>query len=636
MLQYVTVFDPSQSDGEDDVHKQLLLYHSFEDLEITLNEKLARIGMIQGIWSVTDSFGGMGGSREKVVELHRDVILIVKVESRFFISLGISTEEGNLNPAVPHELYLSHIWYCYQIFVLNYGPFSKFEDKRKLTDLLNEQIVLFWHDIQLKPETIVRRGITGLWPDAYKVSQLEYENSGESWESLINQNILLEPENYMEIKDVLVYHLPSYNDKKSRPTDQRLGYKTYGLVRHFSDDLKIVTQLSNWIYHLHAVHGDLSSHVLAGNAHYKEAPSGSEGIENATHESSDVSDANSTAASFQEQGRALLHNLTLPISFAYDAVHEVGTTTGISKSVSLIMDYVPRWSGNGPPENRDDQQRSRYGYLISPLCSKALPSSYKVKKVMYESEEGELKSFNLLFWYYDDVLVVTVCQPEFAKIWDPQYLEDLGFKFRQAITRFYETAFQQAGSNAKSSTKREPFAYATYDKVTKELKSSIPTWFDTESDDRDSSPMKLVVDGVDHLFGLNSHDTSGLQDGNRNAWGIDIMGGLLGFKNDKAGQKAAIEQCLHFDKRYDNFLDGMTQDKLWGLQVQTLQFLTSIKNSNRACDIVEERLFKLNNGLLCYIKEDDTGISVVIRNWFDHQEDFEKHKRLSDFGKVLS
>lgn len=631
MLHYVTVFDPSQSEGEEDVYKQLLLYHSFQDLEITLNEKLARIGMIQGIWSLTDSLGDGGEKLEKVVELHRERILTIKVECRFFISVCIDSEEG-IVPQIPHELYLSHLWYCYQIFVLHYGPFSRFEDMGELTDLLNEQIVPFWHQIQLKPETIVRRGIAGLWPDACKVSELEFESSGESWESLINQNVLLAPENYVAVKDVLVYHLPSYNDQKAQLAGRRLGYKTYGLVRQFSEDTSIVTQLSNWIYHLHAVHGELSSHVLAGNAHYEEASSHNNGAENAASNTAEVnSDAPST---IQSQGRALLHNLMLPLSFAYDAVHEVGSTTGISKSMSLIMDYVPRWDHDSR-ESKNDHERSRYGYLISPLCSEMLPMSYKVKKVVYESSDGHLKSFNLLFWFYDDVLVVTVCDPEFTKIWDSQYLEDLSYKFRESITRFYETAYQRAESKVKASSKREPFAYTSYNKITKEIKCSIPAWFDSKSENSDSNPMKLVVDGVDHLFGLNSQDASEPQSASRNPWGLDIMGSLLGFKSDKTNENMIVEQYPHFDRRYENFLDVMTQEKLWGLQVQTIQFLISIKNSNTAYGLVEERLSKLNNGLLCYIRQDNESVSVVIRNWFDHREDFENHKRLSDFGKVL-
>lgn len=635
MLHYVTVFDPSQSDGEEDVHKQLLLYYSFQDLEITLNEKLGRIGMIQGIWSLTDTLRSSREGQEKVIELGNELILTIKVESRFFISVCISTENSEFNPPIPPELYLSHLWICYQIFTLHYGPFSRFEDMKELTDLLNEQIVLFWNDIHLKQETIVRRGLSGLWPDAYKVSELEFASNVESWESLINQNVLLEAENYMAIKDVLVYHLPSYNDLRRVSRDRNLGYKTYGLIRHFSNDLEMVTQLSNWIYHLHAVHGDLSSHVLAGNAHYEEVSSSHDEADAPTDSHGLVDSPHPTGVStLQEHGKAFLHNLTLPISFAYDAVQEVGNTTGIAKSMSLIMDYVPRWNGNTPQhKNTEDYQRSRYGYLISPLCAKRLPMSYKVKRVMYESSDGQLKSYNLLFWYYDDVLVVTVCQPDFDKIWQSQYLEDLSYKFREAITRLYETAFQRSTSNVKGPSKRETFAYASYNKATKEIKSSIPAWFDTRDHRRDSSPMKLVINGMDQLFGLNSGGSTEIDPSNRSVWGLDIMGGLLGLNGNETSQTAPVDHA-HLNKRYENFLDGMAQEKLWGMQVQTIQFVTSIKASNTAHGFVEERLFKLNNGLLCYIKDDHTKVSMVVRNWFDHREDFENHKSLSDFGKV--
>ena len=203
MLQYVTVFDPSQSKNEDDLHKQLLLYHSFEDLEVSLNDKLGRIGMIQGIWSLTDSLSDVQSSEEKIIELSRELILVIKVESRFFISLCISVEDENESSQIPHQLYLSHMWYCYQFFALQNGYFSKFTDARELTDLLNEHVVSFWQDILLKPEAIIRRGLAGLWPNSCKMAELEFEHSEESWESLITQNILLETESYLGIKDVL-------------------------------------------------------------------------------------------------------------------------------------------------------------------------------------------------------------------------------------------------------------------------------------------------------------------------------------------------------------------------------------------------------------------------------------------------
>ncbi|CCE91422.1 Ccz1p TDEL_0C05330 [Torulaspora delbrueckii] len=633
MLQYVTVFDPSQSKNEDDLHKQLLLYHSFEDLEVSLNDKLGRIGMIQGIWSLTDSLSDVQSSEEKIIELSRELILVIKVESRFFISLCISVEDENESSQIPHQLYLSHMWYCYQFFALQNGYFSKFTDARELTDLLNEHVVSFWQDILLKPEAIIRRGLAGLWPDSCKMAELEFEHSEESWESLITQNILLETESYLGIKDVLVYHLPNFNETKDQTKNLRLGYKTYGLVRHFSNDIGIIPQLSNWIYHMHAVYGELSSHVLAGNAHYKEAPQQNDNTMDGPEEGSNGASTNQET--LQEQGKVLLHNLTLPISFAYDAVHEVGATTGISNSISLLMDYVPKWGTLGGQNERTNHEqlskRSRYGYLISPLSSKMLPMSYKVKKIVREQEDGESKNYNLLFWYYDDILAVIVCEPTFTKIWESQYLEDLSYKLCKGIAQFYKTAFQR--TDVKRPQKREPFAYTTYSKISKELRSSIPTWFDAKTESDDVSPLRLVINGVDQLFGGGANSSEDAGPPVSNNWGIDIMGGLFGINRDKINTTSASMREYRLDKKYDNFLDGLTQMKTWELQSQIIQFLMSLKSSAKAADITEERLLKLNNGLLCYIRDDENEIAIVIKNWFENEDELSSKSLLLNLSK---
>lgn len=639
MLQYVTVFDPTRSESEDDVQKQLLLYHSFEDSEVSLNDKLGRIGMIQGIWSLTESLSNSEKDQEKIIELCRELILVIKVESRFFMSICISIEDEAGLPPIPYQLYLSHMWYCYQFFALQNGRFADFTDAGELTDLLNEHVVLFWHDILLKPESIIRRGITGLWPSACKMAEFEFETSDESWESLITQNILLETESYLGIKDVLVYHLPNYNERLDQAKDARLGYKTYGLVRHFSNDLDIVSPLSNWIYHMHAVYGELSSHVLAGTAHYKEAPTGNENSGNPIAESEDENDMGSRPETLQEQGKALLHNLTLPISFAYDTVHEVGATTGISNSISMFMDYVPRWralSSQNGDENHDRPGKvSRYGYLISPLSSEMLPMSYKVKKVVSEDTDGKSKNYNLLFWYYDDILAVIVCEPNFAKIWDSQYLEDLSYKLCKGVSRFYTTAFEVNKPGGKV-MRKESFAYTTFSKKSRELRSSIPTWFDAMENDDGVSPLKLVVSGVDQLFGGRNDATEDGEIAAGNKWGIDIMGGLFGIGKSKLTLNSATTRDYRLDKRYKNFLDGLAQAKTWELQLQIIEFLTSMNCSVRDGDITEERLLKLNNGLLCYIKEDEDEIAVIIKNWFENEEELSNKALLPDLGKDVT
>ncbi|QLG70248.1 hypothetical protein HG535_0A01860 [Zygotorulaspora mrakii] len=639
MLQYVTVFDPSRSTNEEDIHKQLLLYHSFTGSETTLQDKLSKIGVIQGIWSLTDSLNDGEKSCEKVIDLDAGVILTIKVESKFFICMSIARNESEL--AIPHQLYMSQMWYCYYFFTLNYGKLKNIEDTRKLTASLNEHFVSFWNDIVLRPEVIARRGITGLWPHSCKIAELEFNAEEESWESMVKQSILLETDSYLGIKDILVYHLPSQNSVVEHKKQIKLGYKTYGLVRHFSPDLEITNELSNWIYHKHAVYDFLSSHVLAGAAHYKEA---FEGLDT-SHESNNdfTTEAQSTGTqqsqtdfqlNLQKQGKVLLHNLTLPFTFAYDAVQEVSYTAGISKSMSLFMDYVPKWrkSGSDNPftDDIDDSNNtnSRYGFLISPLCSQMLPTSYKVKSVKYyDKDTGDRKEYHLLFWYYGDVLAVIVCEPNFSKIWDTQYLQDLSYKLRLSMECFYRTAFKNPEIQGKEN-KKESFSYVVLKKDDKTIKSSLSPSHDISLQNDSVTPLELVVNGVDQLFGAaNTHyyDDSGIR-----IRGLDMMGGIFGNKNTNKteGSNNSRDLTNIYEKTYENFVDGLPQDKKWDLQLQILAFLKSFENSQKTRNIIEERLLKLNNGILCYIKENDDNLTVVLKNWYENEESYKSSKSL--------
>ncbi|AQZ14178.1 CCZ1 (YBR131W) [Zygosaccharomyces parabailii] len=523
MFQYITVFDPTRSHGEDDLHQQLLLYHSFEGSENSLNDKLGQIGVIQGLWSLTTTLSEDPEVKEKVVELEKNILLVIHVESRFFISLGLAHDGST-----PYQFYLSHLWLCYRFFTLWHGNFSSFEDARELTNLLNEYFVPFWIDLQATPGAIVRKGVASLWPEHHRVAELDFSPSDQSWESLINQDILLESESYLGIKDILVYHLPPYG--------RGPGNKTQGLVRHFSSDLDITSHISNWLYHSHAVYDTLSSHVLASNTHYKETPAEANG---------EVA-ANTT-------GETILHNLTLPITLAYDAVQEVGATTGISSSISLFMDYFPKWTTSpmSAMVANDTITESLatappYGYLISPLCGRSLPDNYKMRIVHSQMGTPNEKTYNCLFWYYRDVVVVIVSEPTFEKIWDRQYLEDLSYKLFRSIERFYATAFQ-----ADAHSKKDPFGYALLSKHSGELRCSIPS--------------------------------------------CPNMG----------------------DKIYSTFLDQLPQDKLWELQLELVQFLQSLQNSRRLHEASEERLLRLSNGVVCFLRETPDELALVVANWFD-------------------
>lgn len=65
----------------------------------------------------------------------------------------------------------------------------------------------------------------------------------------------------------MVYHLPKRTKAANR---ESMGTKTYGLVRNFTSDLNTLPDISNWLYHLHCTYGEISSHILTGNVHFKE------------------------------------------------------------------------------------------------------------------------------------------------------------------------------------------------------------------------------------------------------------------------------------------------------------------------------------------------------------------------------
>ncbi|CCF60489.1 hypothetical protein KAFR_0K01350 [Kazachstania africana CBS 2517] len=620
MLQFLTVVDPTRSHSEDDAFETLVLYHEFDTKKISsLNDKLSQIGIIQGIWSFTGSLsdGSQDYDRERVIELEAETMVTIQVESRFLITVSVNKD----NVGIPYQYYMSQLWFCYKFFILEYGQFSNFQDIKELTNLLNEQLIPFWSDIHLKPDTIIRRGIESLWPNSYKIADLDFKyrtstNSDdlETWESIIKQNILFQEENYLGLKDILVYHLPT---KKKR----KFGTKSYGLVQHFCANFENIADLSNWVYNLQSKYDDLSSHVIAGNAHYKEVPTNL--MENEQQNQEIGQDGDTVADNHQpltervNSGSKLMHNLTLPVSMAYEALQEVGTTTGISNSMSFFEDYIPFWSFNIFSGKKNTSLRrnenNRYGFLISPLSSDILPQNYRTKK-LHLTFDGKTDIYNSLFWYYDDLLILIICEKTFDRIWDHNYLKNIGYILRSSMEKLCANAFSFSIDEDQEwlkSNNTKNFAYTVIDKNSKILRSSITPCYELSLDSDNKSPLELVVEGVDELLTKN-----GLSVTERH-WGLDIMGDFLrfGYKTEPEPQSNMDESKLAY-KKYTNFLDSMNNDKLRELHEEVLQFLTSMQNSRRTKEASEERLITLGNGLLCYLKENEQQLVVILKNWF--------------------
>lgn len=680
-LRYITVFDPSRSTNEDDTFKQLLLFHYFGSTEsvLSLNEKLSIIGVIQGIWSLTSSSSNSNGKNlEKIIELSNDIIFCIKVESRFFISLAIS----NINDSqstIPFQYFNSYLWLSYKFFKLLNGPFSRFnKDFNKLTDLLNEFVIPFWNDIYLNLETITNRSFTVTWPGFYKKANFQHASYNpvdkktikESWDAIILQKILLDKRSYLGLKDILVYHLPK---RAKADNKESIGSKTYGLIRNFTSDLNTLPDISNWLYHLHCTYGEISSHILTGNVHFKEelqveeeqersqTTGEREGEEEPQEEQRQVhQDATANNTNELSLSERVLHNVTLPISFAYDAIHEVSATTGVSSSLSMIMDYVPKphWPFMSSNKNADNNKyssindntnsnttlttesetvggtigNSRFGFLISPLNSDLLPSSYQALKLNlnFENSKNHEGFYNCLFWYFDDFLIVIVCEPHFNKICERDYLNDLSFQLCQSMKCLNNEIL-----NSQNFSNVESFAYVIRDSATGEIDSSVPFGSPKMTSDENISTLQLAINGIDQFINDNSNSLSFAN------WNpITIMGGF-----NASSKKTITQGCENgvndknqtFKRKYLNFLNLMSAEKLWDLQIDVLQFLVSLQNSKRDPEYFqEERLLKLNNGVLCYIKETNSKLIIIIKNWFHNDGATKAIKQRNRFSSGVS
>lgn len=653
MLKYLTIFDPRRVDeSEQKARLALLLFHEFgTTCGQSLNDKLSQIGMIQGIWSMTQSVGGDHPVQENIVDLDNELLLTIQVESRFFISLCVSTEKlHSLSNVIPSKFYISHMWLCYKFFRLQYGSFKSFyeEGNNQLTAVLNEHMIPFWNDINLKPATLIRRGLDTLWYDSCKISEFDsssnsnitdhisVDNKEESWDSMILRDVILDEESFPGIVDILVYNLP--NDQ-SLQQPRSITKKQFGLIRNFTTDLQNVSDVSNWLYHLHTVYGTISNHILTGNMHFKERAITTEN--SSVDSDNDIDDINNpgndsnhgdehqTPPELQQTvignisaySNKFVHNLTLPFSFAYDAVQEVGTTAGISNSISLFKDYLPNWSERTDDTNTHNRSNMvgrnipRHGFLISPLANKNLPISYKVKTLNLDFTSQQDKQFNTLFWFYNDILILIVCKKSFDKIWDTSYLIELDNLLTKSIVQFHEEVIKNLIYPGSQDAFDQDFAYLIIDKNTTKntLKSSIPPFLskvlitNLENSTKNNSPFDLVFTGVDQLLTL----------GENNILSINSMGNLLGLnasKHDTETNKG--------DDSYNKFLMTLTDEQLWELQREIMAILEAVNKSRRnKKNIDEERLITLNNGVLCYVKEDDNKLVLIIKNWFDMKDD---------------
>ncbi|SCU97252.1 LAFA_0G10572g1_1 [Lachancea sp. 'fantastica'] len=624
MLKFITVFNPSFSKNEEDAERQLLLFHSFQSFQeghaFSLNDKIAQLGVIQAMWQFSKTFNESQGISQSVVELEDTVLCTILVENSFFLTLCFAPNELL---DIPASYILANLRHCYDFSTLHFGLWGTFENHTQLTDRLNEFLVPFWAELNLMPYHLWHKGFLSSWPECYKVAEIkddikDGDTSSTSWEADLKQQILVDDSTFLGLQDILVYHLPKTTSGKSN--------KEYGLVHNFAPDFDWLPQISNWIEHLDTVYTVLSSHVLAGNVKFKEAVD-EESMEEPNINNQEVT----TSQSLLAQSRKIFNNFTYPLTFAHDAVQEVGNMTGISSSMSLLSDFMPKvpsWKmWPGPEDSKTKAARS--DFLVSPLSASFLPESYKVKK-MHLSYGGVVQRFNCLFWFYNETLVVLIYKENFDKIWDHEYLHDIHFKLSQSIAKLYSSNLNETAKNGPDS-----FCYAVVTKKTRRLRSSFPL-NKILKDPESTSALELVVNGLDEFLALGPNRKTSVatlnpsqnqanfdEDAGKQSWGLSLMGGI--FKKSQADSSLAAQPAT--------FLDGVPEEKLRLLHLDINKFVNTLSTSRRASDLKEEKLIKLNNGVLCFLSENSEEIVVLVENWFDKK--LSKTKHLSKGNSAL-
>ncbi|AAS50405.1 AAR040Cp [Eremothecium gossypii ATCC 10895] len=625
-MDFIAVYNPAvyAKEADSEAWRQLLLYHSFkEDAEepTPQNEKLSLIGMIQGIWQFAHNFSEpetRGSVRYVDTQLERRRVIAVEVEDGHFMAFGV--EDGKRYGC---EYYVRELLQSYHVFRLHCGSMSEFADRGELTDRLNEHVVGYWQALKLVPEAIYASTLASVcWHDGYKVSELELRD--RAWESYIKNEILLDSESFLGLKDMCIYKLPR---------DGRRSAAEYGLLRSFAPEFLSLPELSNWVYHLDRLFETaLSSHVLAGHVRLSIGGDEQEEEGELRHDSQPASDV----------GARMWRNVTMPISMTYDTMSEVGNLTGINTLMSGLNSLTSGFSSmTSRLVRRADRQNSDtaslslhvdHGFLISPLALEALPESYRYRRFQLRFSTDEPQWYRLLFWYYKDYLCIFIFHENFDKIWDPDYLQAIDAKL-------YDAMLQLEGSVVTEDNKPGRFAYGVFNKTTKRIECSLPLlrFSDKRSDEKSRQPLKMVVAGIDETLqfltagtfatnmatsrtndehmGPSATNTLRMPeptDAPSSSWTLDIT---------KLNLFQGLNENLRLEKMADTdsgtFLDSLSSEKLLQLNVELCRLYTGIRRSeyNKA-GIQEEQLLRLNNGILFYISTSPTEDVLILKNWF--------------------
>lgn len=391
--------------------------------------------------------------------------------------------------------------------------------------------------------------------------------------------MLLSQENFTHIKDICVYNLPKYNKDANK----------YGFVTNFDSNFKSLSTFSNWLISIDSTYGTISSHGLAGTMSLAETDQQIE---------LDAGESESEPSNL----RNIWGNVTLPISFTLDAIKDIGQLTGVSNSLSMFTNLKP-WnpfasqSESKGTKKKDD--KNDYSWLISPLNPDFLPKVYQIRSLYLQFDVW--KQYNVLFWKFRAIVIAVIIEPEFDMIWQEEYLLKLQENLCNGMSLFYDsTGFEDRNFS---------FDYTIVYKDECKYYSSIPIW--KNGLEEDETPLRLVIKGLDETLQFLTNNA------NRKS-SIATASEIRRNGAVDERQMSANTEEVHEPKVKDSSIFGkLNETQLIELNKELMVILENRKLTVSHDRGIDERLLKLNNGLMVYVYEDKLKLAFIIKNWFD-------------------
>ncbi|CCH42191.1 Vacuolar fusion protein CCZ1 [Wickerhamomyces ciferrii] len=451
------IVDPNLSHNETDSQNQILMF--WYNSTIDDNEKLRKIGIIQGINEFTKSFTTNDeqqeqGQQEKVryIELDNQLILFDIWEDKYQVILSINLTKIKDENAVefiqndisPITFLKKLINQGYNEFKLHNGTITKISQTLNSNDFkefLNNWWIIWLKNLQLE---IIENGVMKLY-NGFKKSS--------SYQSITT-----------DLSNLFIFNTNKTN------------FENYGLI-YTNNKLSSQSQISllNWIeeldnYELLNTQGLILSQVL-------KTPILTSGQSNG-----------STQEIVYDPFKLVLNTLSEVSKISGVTAGVNASVNGISSGINTINGYLPNvsrlpeWMGGGGGNGGDvnvEEEARRQGY--EPIENAEEHEKYLIGKIdgniikkevwLDNDDDYELKKYNVVVYQKDDLLYLYVLDDFNGDLDDGRYYDELKQKFNEISTQLSIKISENKG-----------FYFLIYDQFHKSIESNLPNipTFDNE------------------------------------------------------------------------------------------------------------------------------------------------------------